>query len=436
MRLVPAIAFSTLLAASVAAQEAAIRFVPSAPDSRTPIEIRVGGFWGDGTFPRCASANVTGGTIVVVAGCRPPVGIQVPSAWSATSSVGPLPAGRYGVIVRLDDGRQLAFTTLIVRDANPPFTLTPNVGHGSLFDLVRINAPGFFVCSQGATCGAPIVVFGGQAATVHGRGPDEVQVTPPSRDIPGTVDVEVRFDGRILRVENAFHYASSLVADPAFFEPILVPVYFKGPGAHGAQWQTELSVRNDTEFPLTAVPDPLARACFPICDPRLQGGTTVKLRPGNDGLVTGYVFHIPRQASPNVQFHLLVRDESRQAEALGTEVPVVREGDLFEGTFRLLNVPTDERFRIDLRLYAVDRPATMRLVIRDMFAPDILVSTEILSVPERLYLSNLRAMYPQIAASRSVRIDVEPVHAAAGRFWGFASITNNDTQHVTVISPQ
>jgi hypothetical protein len=57
-------------------------------------------------------------------------------------------------------------------------------------------------------------------------------------------------------------------------------------------------------------------------------------------------------------------------------------------------------------------------------------------VPERLYLSNLRAVYPQIGAARAVAIEVVPEHTAGGRFWGFAAITNNDTQHVTVISPQ
>jgi len=50
----------------------------------------------------------------------------------------------------------------------------------------------------------------------------------------------------------------------------------------------------------------------------------------------------------------IVRDLSRQAEAFGTEVPVVREKDWKRGSLSLLNVRSDPRFRITLRVYLED----------------------------------------------------------------------------------
>lgn len=44
--------------------------------------------------------------------------------------------------------------------------------------------------------------------------------------------------------------------------------------------------------------------------------------------------------------------------------------------------------------------------------------------------------HPEIAGKGPLRVSISPlapsIHA---RFWSFISVTNNDTQHVTVISP-
>lgn len=39
------------------------------------------------------------------------------------------------------------------------------------------------------------------------------------------------------------------------------------------------------------------------------------------------------------------------------------------------------------------------------------------------------------ASSPFVRVEVEPLGEGA-RFWAFVSVTNNETQHVTLITPQ
>jgi hypothetical protein len=45
------------------------------------------------------------------------------------------------------------------------------------------------------------------------------------------------------------------------------------------------------------------------------------------------------------------------------------------------------------------------------------------------------ARYPAERAAEKLRIEVTPLVAAAGA-WAFVSVTNNETQHITTITPQ
>jgi hypothetical protein len=443
MKTIGAFLLSLSIAAAAAAQQesARVRFVPAAPDSRTPVDVRLEVVV-DSIVRPCVEQTVTGSTIMLVIGCRrqSPLPVYLPATYAVGAHLGVLPAGRYDVIIRRDTsaGFELGRTELIVRDAAAPFRLVPNVGMGTDFDRVRIISNGLFVCDDTAACAAPEVHFGDKVATiVEMRLPNEIVVKPPTGVELAVVDVTVTFGLATTRVPDAFYYAHEFAPPhPAFYEPVLIPVHSKGPGAHGSEWDSEMSVRNDNDHPLTAVPNPFYNGCFPICDTRLAGRTSWTFRPPNEGLAEGFVIHLPRQDAPNVALNLLVRDLSRQAEALGAEIPVVRENEFYEGPFGVVNVPVDPRFRVALRLYSIDGAGAMQLVLRPMNGGLPVLVTPPLPVPERLLISDLLAWYPELAGHGPLRIEVVPMTPAHGRFWGFAAITNNETQHVTVISPQ
>ena len=151
---------------------------------------------------------------------------------------------------------------------------------------------------------------------------------------------------------------------------------------------------------------------------------------------------LPRQAAKRVTFGLLARDLSRQQDALGTELPVVREADLRDGVFSLLSVPADPRYRVSLRLYGIDdvRRVVLRIRLMDNTSSD--VSVQIVTLRPASYgggsatfgyIGDLLTQYPQIAGKGPLHLEVD---ANGARVWGFVSVTNNETQHVTVIRPQ
>jgi hypothetical protein len=429
----------SLLTAATAAGQARVRFVPGAPDSRTPVEARIEVAVASIAQP-CAQPSISNFTITIVVGCRLLSPVALLEKFGVDAFLGVLPAGRYDVVLRSDTvaGSELGRSELIVHDASPPFRLLPNVGMGTDFDRVRIISNGLFVCNDTAACAAPEIRFGDRLATIiEAKLPNEFVVRPPTGTELSVVDVTVTFGHAVTRVPNAYYYAHEFAPPhPAFYEPLLIPVHSKGPGAHGSQWDSDMSIRNDNEHPLTAVPNPFYNGCFPICDTRLMGKTSATFRPPNAGLATGFVIHLPRQDSPNVHLNLLVRDLSRQSEALGAEIPVVRENEFYEGPFGVVNVPVDSRFRVAFRVYSIDGPGMMRLVFRSMDGSLPIFEPPPVAVPERLLIGDLIATYPELAGRGPLRIEVVPVTPAHGRFWGFAAVTNNQTQHVTVLSPQ
>jgi hypothetical protein len=130
---------------------------------------------------------------------------------------------------------------------------------------------------------------------------------------------------------------------------------------------------------------------------------------------------------------------SRQAEALGAEIPVVREKDFFGRPLELLNVPTDLRFRVALRVYDRGLPAAIGLTIYSFNTDESLVSTFLFpgrQNPAYVQISDLIATYPQLAGKGPLRITLTPPIQGNPSLWAFVSVTNNETQHVTTISPQ
>jgi len=135
---------------------------------------------------------------------------------------------------------------------------------------------------------------------------------------------------------------------------------------------------------------------------------------------------------------LRVQDTSRQSQTWGTEIPIVRDTDL-RSVVRLHNVPTDSRFRLTLRAYnyiGVLDPIRGRIL--DETTQAILVDdlpTVSPALASYVQINSLADAYPQIRGHDRVRIEVESTSTPPKPIWAFVSVTNSETQHVTVIAP-
>jgi hypothetical protein len=129
-----------------------------------------------------------------------------------------------------------------------------------------------------------------------------------------------------------------------------------------------------------------------------------------------------------------VYDQSRTTQSFGTEIPIVRERQFTNGStvLTLLNVPTDARFRNTLRIYGT---AAAQVVVR-VSAPTIspVDSPVTLNAGENVFkpAAATFSSFPTGVGLVTVTITV-PVQA---HVWAFVSVTNNDTQQITTITPQ
>ena len=244
------------------------------------------------------------------------------------------------------------------------------------------------------------------------------------------------------------------------YERILLPIALSPPiaGAHGSQWASELVIRNESDEGLVISTTPYAGtiAAFALYPPHSTFGYGYDFVRNPNG---GEFLYVGSPGIGKVTFNLRVHDISRDTSTFGTTIPVVREKNVYTGKLQLINIPISSDFRSALRVFDFDSntkvPRVVRLRIYDMcgagpFDRDCsdtpLVDTTV-SLPnggEESYtnpdhpgfamIGDLATAFPQLAGQSRVRIDLDPVTADL-RFWAFVSTTHNETQEVTVITP-
>lgn len=292
----------------------------------------------------------------------------------------------------------------------------------------------FYICYDSAPC--PItVLFGGVPGDVEFAATDHVTVIAPAH-ARGVTDVTIKVAGRPdAHAANAFTFTDLAEFGYGESTSFFIPVNANDVnGAHGSIWRTELTIHNPTEF--TVPIDGQLCEQGPSTCPRLSlapGETkSIRLYPGRGESGT---LLVPNGIADELSLSLRVRDLSRNAEDWGTEVAVVQE---FGYVYRLLDIPTDPRYRVLLRTFGA-----WRTIVRvyPLSGNDVLDELQF----ERDENGSNVSIDPITPAVRSsgqerVRVVVEfqsgPLDDPPSGGWAFISLTNNETQHVTIISPQ
>lgn len=230
-----------------------------------------------------------------------------------------------------------------------------------------------------------------------------------------------------------------VVALPLFAERILLPVWTPPVhGAFGSEFRTDLRIYNDGSKAVDI--QGLAAYCAVCLAPPLL----YHLAPGEElepGEVqpTGTPGRFLRIADEDVDalsMNLRAYDVSRNATNFGTEIPIVRERDFRINRIVLVGVPTDARFRNTLRIYTAF-PIPVSVQVGN--APPVklqLTSDEPLFNPAYAIFTG----FPTGTAPVRVTIEVEPDFVSLLPIevpvWAFITVTNNDTQTITTITPQ
>ncbi|HEY0593461.1 MAG TPA: hypothetical protein VGF40_16940 [Thermoanaerobaculia bacterium] len=147
---------------------------------------------------------------------------------------------------------------------------------------------------------------------------------------------------------------------------ILVPYYTATPieGSHGSEWGTELAVLNNNSRPV-AIAGYVQRCHLPVCASEFTpAGITFYPSLGGNNILRGAFLRVHAEDASEVLLQLRTRDLSRQSDDWGAEVPTIRESMAPVGSFSLLDVPTDVRYRVMLRLYHFAKETPIEAEVR------------------------------------------------------------------------
>jgi hypothetical protein len=421
------IVFSFLFSLSLAAQPQRIVLDPPGPTSAASIvaEVYVTCDPQSHTLERLGNVikiHVTPGPFASL--CDPPVPARYPV------SLGVLPSGEYRIDVTVGEQDSVESKTFVVRNgAAAAFEIRPFAVPTQPAGLrLRLDAGDLSV--------AKVFVDGVRVTDLTVNGAYWVPAPAHAR---GFADVTIEtIDGTTYTVTDAiYYYDPSAAPDFSVFERILFPILVNTAGAHGSQWVSEAAIANQAHWSIKAHNDVLPLECVDCPLGRLFAPDSYVAVTG-DGYPRGVALLVPRAESDNLAFSLRVRDTSREAEGYGTQVPVVREKDMFRGVeLTLLDIPVDPGYRTRLRVYAFDTVEHDAHVTLDR-------GGELYNffVPVRRTCSGAACD----AIPWYAELDL-PVGAAGDRVnayvsignqgspaWAFASITNDETQQVTIVT--
>jgi IPT/TIG domain len=330
--------------------------------------------------------------------------------------------------------------------ATPVITsVTPSSGPVTGGTQVTIKGSGFSdVCAPPKAC--PVkslnVYFSTDIAASSTIIDTQTIIAVTASHLPETATVTVcQLDGCI-SLSNAFTF----IGDPGdAFDRILLPIFLAPTqGAFRSVFVTSFEMWNKVDGPEVAVYG-IPYICPPITcvppDPRtpymlIHDTNATVIQPS--GGTPGHILFVAKERASAVAATLRVYDESRVSTTLGTEIPVVHDRDFHSDTIALLGVPLDSRFRNTLRIYSATPAATdVKVTIGDATSVVHLAPGVDLFQPSS---ATFTTFPPPLSGGSDAgvvtrRVTIEPL-VAGTRIWAFISVTNNETQQITVISPQ
>lgn len=277
-------------------------------------------------------------------------------------------------------------------------------------------------------------------------------LTPPVQT-PRTVDVTISIAGHSpVVLPNAFTYTTDPQAE---YQRVMLPIYFDGVihGAHGSEWTTSLWVRNNGTDDVRVAPWACAAgavcpAVYPWTYSLRASQSLRKLVPlaANDGNPSRMLY-LSQAGSDEVSFSLRFADRSRGLVDAGIDLPVIRENEALHDSAHLFSVPLNSSFRVLLRLYEMGEASSrFRVTIypqseleeQPIHSEEVSTTVAEGTFPEKAGYAQLditALLRLEKAWPATVRLEITPL-TEGSRFWSFASVTNNDTQIVTLVTPQ
>lgn len=246
-----------------------------------------------------------------------------------------------------------------------------------------------------------------------------------------------------------------LVLAPAFNaqsiaqeQQVLVPIAFADgvtlAGAHGTTWVGEVWASNDSTSDIQTLQSQQCQIGCPEPQLPAKSHRTVGLQTA-ESVDGGALLYIPTSLTSDVSFSARVLEVTRQAQPTGFAVPVIREDEYLETAVVLPGIPRGTGVRSSLRIYDPSGQGggsfTVELLgengriinsfVVTLSAGKFAASTPV--TPAYAAVHDLENRASESNGSEDV-FHVRVTPTTSGPYWTFASVTDNETQHVLIIT--
>jgi hypothetical protein len=331
--------------------------------------------------------------------------------------------------------------------------ITPSDGPSRGGTAVVIRGTGF---QREVDCSLPCpttVTFGAIEVPVKSAGLTSIVVIAPAHP-PGPVVITVNIAGKS-PVSKTVGFTFRPTSEDSY-ERVLLPIYLESAvdGAFGARWNTDLWMRNNGAEPVKLAAWPCSGdVCAGVFPSSYEfiGGRSMRNLPALGTPPDGNpsrMLYVDREHASDMSFSLRFADISRASLDGGVEMPVIRPSELLGDAAQLFDVPLGAPFRVLLRVYETAYTTSdFRVTIYPQSETDqtLVHSTELTATSVSASDFPAKAGYASLditgllaeakAWPANARIEVTPL-TPGSQYWAFASITNNATQVVTLVTPQ
>jgi hypothetical protein len=237
-------------------------------------------------------------------------------------------------------------------------------------------------------------------------------------------------------------------------ERLLIPLNYNGPGAYGAVWHTVAAISNLSNADSNAAPYAFRTPC--VADP--NGCQDAILPAGSYATVDTNAPHgviIGRSLAGDVKGHIYatvhIAAEPLDPRTEGTELPVAREND-FTTSVVIPNVPTTQSagrpVRTLLRVYAIDTgflSANVFITVYPSSSPNAALGGKQITLRRSSALAFVEPAYAEVDTAEFasvgpyVNLVIESLRTNLNdpfKLWGFVTVTDDATNHITTITPR
>ncbi|HYC91158.1 MAG TPA: IPT/TIG domain-containing protein [Thermoanaerobaculia bacterium] len=312
----------------------------------------------------------------------------------------------------------------------PDYTITPNRGPVAGGTEIRITS------REDLGTWPYGVIFGETHVPAVLHDSHTLVATTPAH-LPGTVPVNIfQYD---IGIATGLTFTFEGEAEDAF-DRLLLPVYVPPiRGAFGSEFRTELRMalnRSETRLPVYGL--------LPDGSPYELHTDTREIQGIEPSGKPGRFIYVPKGTAKDLVMNLRAFDVSRARENFGTQIPIVPASEFatngHESQIGIVGVPTSPRFRSKLRIYGTPEWGAVLNVDIETFnqwerRQVTLNPTDNPYEPSYAEISDL----PEAGIINIwISVHTPPISALlpAPDIWAFVSVTNNETQHITTITPR